>query len=183
MTKRPDTAKPAARETAAAAMDLGLSLPLVSTNSLAGMLEECAAPPYNGKADLPHLADSPQLEIDDLFPLAETLQLLRLAELTEGDIQLTPLGQRFVDKDVDQRKKVSERRTARAYPACLAHQAGLDERPTHRAPAIRFREKLEDYMSEDYAERTLRAIIDLGRYGEPFAYDENSQTFSYENPQ
>ena len=36
-------------------------------------------------------------------------------------------------------------------------------------------------MSEDYAERTLRAIINLGRYGELFAYDENSQMFSYEN--
>jgi NitT/TauT family transport system ATP-binding protein len=29
----------------------------------------------------------------------------------------------------------------------------------------------------------LRAIINLGRYGELFAYDENNQTFSYENPQ
>ena len=37
-------------------------------------------------------------------------------------------------------------------------------------------------MSEDYAERTLRAIINLGRYGELFAYDEDAQTFSYEDP-
>jgi NitT/TauT family transport system ATP-binding protein len=183
MTKRPDTAKPAAREAAAAAMGLGLSLPLVSTNSLAGMLEEIAAPPYDGKADLPHLADSLQLEIDDLFPLAETLQLLRLAELAEGDIKLTPLGQRFVDMDVDQRKKVFGDQLL-AQIALASHiKRVLDERPTHRAPAIRFREELEDYMSEDYAERTLRAIINLGRYGELFAYDENSQTFSYENPQ
>ena len=78
MTQRPDTTKPAAREAAAAAMGLGLALPRVSTNSLAGMLEEIAAPPYNGKADLPHLADSLQLEIDELFPLGETLQLLAL---------------------------------------------------------------------------------------------------------
>ena len=183
MTQRPDTAKPAAREAAAAAMGLGLSLPLVSTNSLAGMLEEIAAPPYNGKADLPHLADSLQLEIDDLFPLAETLQLLRLAELAEGDIKLTPLGQRFVDMDVDQRKKVFGDQLLAQIPLASHIKRVLDERPTHRAPATRFREELEDYMSEDYAERTLRAIINLGRYGELFAYDENSQTFSYENPQ
>jgi len=183
MTQRPDTAKPAAREAAAAAMGLGLSLPLVSTNSLAGMLEEIAAPPYNGNADLPHLADSLQLEIDDLFPLAETLQLLRLAELAEGDIKLTPLGQRFVDMDVDQRKKVFGDQLLAHIPLASHIKRVLDERPTHRAPAIRFREELEDYMSEDYAERTLRAIINLGRYGELFAYDENSQTFSFENPQ
>jgi NitT/TauT family transport system ATP-binding protein len=183
MTQRPE-AKPAAREAAAAAAaGLGLALPLVSTNSLAGMLEEIAAPPYNGKADLPHLADSLALEIDDLFPLGETLQLLKLAEFQEGDIKLTTLGQRFVDMDVDQRKKVFGDQLLAHIPLASHIKRVLDERPTHRAPATRFREELEDYMSEDYAERTLRAIINLGRYGELFAYDENSQTFSYENPQ
>jgi len=182
MTQRPVAAKPAARE-AAAAMGLGLALPLVSTNSLAGMIEEVAAPPYNGRADLPHLADSLGYEIDDLFPLAETLQLLRLAELEEGDIKLTPLGKRFVDMDVDQRKKVFGEEVLAHIPLASHIKRVLDERPSHRAPATRFREELEDYMSEDYAERTLRAIINLGRYGELFAYDENGQTFSYENPQ
>ncbi|MFZ0603579.1 MAG: nitrate/sulfonate/bicarbonate ABC transporter ATP-binding protein [Roseiarcus sp.] len=183
MTQRPAAAKPAAREAAAASMGLGLALPLVSTNSLAGMLEEIAAPPYDGRADLPHLADSLQLEVDDLFPLAETLQLLRFAELEEGDIKLTPLGQRFVDMDVDQRKKAFGEEVLAHIPLASHIKRVLDERPSHRAPATRFREELEDYMSEDYAERTLRAIINLGRYGELFAYDENSQTFSYENPQ
>ena len=182
MTQRPDPTKPATRE-AAAAVGLGLALPRVSTNSLAGMLEEIAAPPYDGKADLPHLADSLQLEIDELFPLGETLQLLRLAEFEEGDIKLTPLGQQFVDMDVDQRKKVLGDQVLAHVPLASHIKRVLDERPTHRAPATRFREELEDYMSEDYAERTLRAIINLGRYGELFAYDENSQTFSYENPQ
>src|SRR5271154_604222 len=183
MTQRPDTTNPAAREAAAAAMGLGLALPRVSTNSLAGMLEEIAAPPYNGKADLPHLADSIQLEIDDLFPLAETLQLLRFAVFEDADIKLTALGQRFVDMDVDQRKKVFGEQVLAHIPLASHIKRVLDERPSHRAPATRFREELEDYMSEDYAERTLRAIINLGRYGELFAYDENSQTFSYENPQ
>jgi NitT/TauT family transport system ATP-binding protein len=183
MTQRPDTTKPAAREAAAAAMGLGLALPRVSTNSLAGMLEEIAAPPYKGKADLPHLADSLQLEVDELFPLGETLQLLHLAEFEDADIKLTPLGQRFVDMDVDQRKKVFGDQVLAYIPLASHIKRVLDERPTHRAPATRFREELEDYMSEDYAERTLRAIINLGRYGELFAYDENSQTFSYENPQ
>ena len=182
MTQRPDPTKPAARE-AGTAVGLGLALPRVSTNSLAGMLEEIAAPPYDGKADLPHLADSLQLEIDELFPLGETLQLLRLAEFEEGDIKLTALGQRFVDMDVDQRKKVMGEEVLAHIPLASHIKRVLDERPTHRAPATRFREELEDYMSEDYAERTLRAIINLGRYGELFAYDENSQTFSYENPQ
>ena len=182
MTQRPEP-KRAEREAAVAAVGLGLALPLVSTNSLAGMLEEIAGPPYDGRADLPHLADSLQMEVDDLFPLGETLQLLKLAEFAEGDIKLTPAGKQFVDMDVDQRKRLLAEHLLANIPIAAHIKRVLDERPSHRAPATRFREELEDYMSEDYAERTLRAIINLGRYGELFAYDENAQTFSYENPQ
>jgi hypothetical protein len=50
----------------------------------------------------------------------------------------------------------------------------LDERAAHRAPASRFRDELEDYIPEESAEQTLRAIISWARYGEAFAYDEDS---------
>ncbi len=179
MTQRAETTRVAQP----AAAGLALALPDISTNSLAGMLEEIAAPPYNGKADLPHLADSLGFEIDDLFPLGETLQILKLADFEEADIKLTPLGQRFVDMDVDQRKKVLGEQTLANVPLASHIKRVLDERPSHRAPASRFREELEDYMSEDYADRTLKTVINLGRYGELFAYDENAQAFSYENPE
>jgi ATP-dependent DNA ligase len=42
----------------------------------------------------------------------------------------------------------------------------LDERRSHSAPAARFRNELEDYMSEDYADETLKTIVSWGRYGE-----------------
>ena len=58
----------------------------------------------------------------------------------------------------------------------------LDERPTHTAPAARFRNELEDYMSEDDADESLRTIVSWARYAELFAYDEQSETFSLENP-
>ena len=85
--------------------------------------------------------------------------------------------------DVDQRKKLFGDHLLAYVPLAAHIKRVLDERPTHRAPATRFREELEDYMSEDYAERTLRAVINLARYGELFAYDENAQAFSLENPQ
>ena len=182
MTQRP-APKAAGREGGLAGAGLAMELPRVSTNSLAGLLEELAAPPYNGRADLPHLADALQLEIDDLFPLAETLQLLRFAELEEGDMKLTPAGKRFVEADIDQRKKMFGDHLLANVPLAARIKRVLDERPSHRAPATRFRDEIEDYMSEDYAERTLRAVINLGRYGELFAYDENAQAFSLENPQ
>ena len=117
------------------------------------------------------------------FPVAETLQLLRFAELAEGDIKLTPAGQRFAEMDVDQRKKLFGDHLLAYVPLAQRIRRVLDERPSHYAPATRFREELEDYMSEDYAEMTLRSVTTWGRYGEIFAYDESAQAFSLENPQ
>ena len=58
----------------------------------------------------------------------------------------------------------------------------LDERPSHRAPYRRFSEELEDFMSEEFATETLAAVISWGRYAELFAYDEQAQAFSLEDP-
>ena len=58
----------------------------------------------------------------------------------------------------------------------------LDERGTHTAPVGRFRGELEDHMSEDFADQTLRAVTSWARYGEVFAYDESTGVFSLDNP-
>ncbi len=181
MTRKP-TSKSPGKDGMFPGTGIGMVLPRVSTNSIAGLIEEVAAPPYNGKADLPHLADSLQLEIDELFPIAETLQLMRFAELEEGDIKLTAAGRRFADAEVDVRKKLFGDHLVAYVPLAARIKRVLDERPSHYAPAARFREELEDYMSEEYAEKTLRAAINWGRYGELFAYDEDARAFSLENP-
>jgi NitT/TauT family transport system ATP-binding protein len=182
MTKRPEPAG-LGREGAFPGLGFGMALPRISTNTIAGMIEEIAAEPYSGRADLPALADSLQMEVDELFPVAETLQLLRFAEIEEGDIKLTSAGFRFAEADVDVRKKLFGDHLIAYLPLAARIKLVLDERPSHTARAVRFLEELEDYMSEDYAERTLKSVVNWGRYGELFAYDETTETFSLENPQ
>ena len=58
----------------------------------------------------------------------------------------------------------------------------LDERPTHRALVSRFRDELEDFMSEEFADQTLRGVIQWARYGEVFAYEEDAGVLSLDNP-
>ena len=52
----------------------------------------------------------------------------------------------------------------------------------HIAPRSRFLDELEDHMTTDAAEQTLRAVVAWARFAEAFAYDDDSQTFSLENP-
>jgi NitT/TauT family transport system ATP-binding protein len=158
---------------------VGMALPPVSTNELAGLMETLSASP-DGRADLPALAEELNFEVDDLFPIAETLQLLRFAEVERGDIQLTAAGRRFAEAGLDERKQLFAEHLVAYVPLAALIKRVLDERPNHRARAARFSEELEDFMSEDYAEETLKAVVAWCRFAELFDYDEADQTFSLE---
>ena len=102
--------------------------------------------------------------------------------MAHGDIHLIDAGRRFVESDVDARKKLFADALLAHVPLAAQIRRVLDERTSHRAPYSRFAEELEDHMSEEYAEETLSAVIQWGRYAELFAYDEQSQAFSLEDP-
>ncbi len=180
MTRRTPT-PPAAIASPAAAAGFATPLHPVNTNLLAGLLETIVAAPYAGKADLPALADDLQMELDELFPLGEVLHLLQFAVLEEGDIRLLDTGRAFVDADTDTRKHQFAAALRAHVPLIAAIRRTLDERWNHRAPALRFRDELEDHMSPDYADETLRAVISWGRYAELFSYDEESDQFSLDD--
>ena len=160
---------------------IAMVLPRVSTNSLAGLIEEVDGTPFDGRASMSELADSLQLEADELFPMAETLQLLRFAELQGPELVLTPSARRYAQGDVDQRKALFAQALSQHVPLVQHIRRVLDERASHEAPARRFRDELEDYMSEDYADETLRTVTLWGRYAEVFAYDEDDDRFSLED--
>ena len=149
----------------------------VSTNIMAGLLETLAAPPYNGRADLPALAEALQLEADELLPFGEALQLLRFGTLADGDLMVTDTGRQFVAADTDPRKALFAEALRAHVPLAAQIRQVLDERWNHRASAVRFRDELEDVMSPSYADDTMRAVIAWGRYAELYSYDEDADQF------
>jgi NitT/TauT family transport system ATP-binding protein len=161
---------------------IGSVLPRVSSNLLAGLVETVAAPPFNGTADLPKIASDVQMEIDELFPVAETLQMMRFAEVEGGDIRLTPEGLAFANAEINERKHIFARHLLNYVPLAAHIRRVLDERASHAARKSRFIDELEDFMGENDAEQTLRAVISLARYAEAFAYDDANEMFSLENP-
>jgi len=161
---------------------IGTHLPRISANLIAGLIESVAAPPYDGKADLPHIASDLKLEIDDLFPAAEAAQMLRFAELEGGDLKLTHMGKRFAETDIAERKVIFSRSLLGHVPLAAHIRRVLDERESHAAPKSRFYDELEDHMSPEAAEDTLKAVVAWGRFGELFAYDDGTGMFSLDNP-
>jgi NitT/TauT family transport system ATP-binding protein len=162
----------------------GIAMPLmhVSPNQISGLVEALAAAPYNGKADLPDIAYEQELEVDELFPVAEAMQLLRLAEVEGGDIKLTHMGKRFADGELNERKEIFSRALMAHVPLSAHIRKVLDERASHSAPKTRFLDELEDHMAEDAAEESLKTIVSWARFAELFSYDDDAASFSLENP-
>ncbi|HEY0267549.1 MAG TPA: nitrate/sulfonate/bicarbonate ABC transporter ATP-binding protein [Rhizomicrobium sp.] len=161
---------------------IAMALAHVSPNQVAGLVEALAAPPYEGKADLPDIAYEQELEVDELFPVAEAMQLLRLADVEGGDIKLTHMGKRFADAELNERKEIFSRSLMNNVPLAAHIRKVLDERASHSAPKTRFLDELEDHMAEDAAEETLKTVVSWARFGELFSYDDDAALFSLENP-
>jgi NitT/TauT family transport system ATP-binding protein len=167
---------------AAGAQSIALPLTHVPPNQIAGLVEALSAQPYDGKADLPDIAYEQELEVDELFPVAEAMQLLRLADVEGGDIKLTHMGKRFADAELNERKEIFSRALMSHVPLAAHIRKILDERASHSAPRTRFLDELEDHMTEETAEETLKSVVSWARFAELFSYDDDAELFSLENP-
>jgi NitT/TauT family transport system ATP-binding protein len=153
-------------------------LPVVSLNRITGFLEALASPAYAGHAELAKIAEPLVLEINDLFPIADALHILEFVELKASTIKITAAGRVFVQSDTDQRKRLFREHLLRFVPLAAHIRQVLDERQGHEAPRGRFELELQDHLTPNDADSTLRAIIGWGRYAELFSYDDPARTFA-----
>jgi NitT/TauT family transport system ATP-binding protein len=145
------------------------SLPDTDVSRIEAVLELVAEPPFDGRADLPQLAEEAELPDEELFPTFEAM--LGLAHVESGDIMLTPLGRRYAAAQQAERQEIFGRQVLANVPlaarirTALADSAGgaLSEEP--------FIELLEEGMKENRARRTLGIAVEWGRYGELYEYD------------
>jgi NitT/TauT family transport system ATP-binding protein len=172
MTQRP------LRTVGAEPLSLGYRLPSATPHKIEGMIESLIEAPFDGKADLPALADELQLPDDTLFHLLEAGSLLGFIRVDEGDVTLLPLGKRFAEADTTDRKAMFAEQLLLHISLASHIRHVLDERRDHRAPEGRFIQELEDFLSDDEAERVLEQVIAWGRYAEIFDYDYTSGVLS-----
>lgn len=162
---------------------MGYRLPEVPISEMMGFLETLAAHTGKVKIDLPELAEELHFEIDELFPITEVLEILRFAQVSSGDIELTVLGKQLVEADILERKKIFAKQLIDQVPFAKHVRQVLDADPEHTQSEARFLKELEEHLSEQAAAEVLTIVIDWGRYAEIFAYDYNSGLLSLENPE
>ncbi len=168
---------------ASTTITLAYRLPDADISELTGLMETIeSVPEHAGEIELSELAEAWHLDIDDLFPLTEALDILHFASVKKGKLVLTEDGKAFARTDILERKKQFAQHLLRYIPLAKHIRRILEERPEQSAPKARFLNELEDYLSEEEAGRVLRVVIDWGRYAELFAYDNNEEILNLENP-
>lgn len=162
---------------------LGYRLPKTEISELTGFLEELNSPEYEKKVSIQDLADELSLDVDNIFPIIESLEILRFAFAKEGVIELSVAGKQFAEANILERKKIFASHLMSYVPLARHVRRILDEEDDHTEDEERFLNELHDYLSEEASEEVLKVAIDWGRYAEIFAYDYNSGKLSLENPE
>ncbi len=155
-------------------LQLGDRLPEADIARMEGLLELLAGEPFLGRADLPRLAEGTQLTDDELLHVSSALALLGLAQIAQGDILITPLGQRYVDGNNTLRQEIFGQQILTHVPLVAYIRHGLEQDPSGDLPEELFLKLLRYTLDETEAERVLRVAIQWGRYGEVFEYDFNT---------
>lgn len=162
-------------------MGIGMALPHISSNVLQGFMETIASN-YNGRADLPQLAEVLNMDAGEILKIAETLQLFRFCELESGDVCLTSQGIKCAAESIEERKKIFCDHLQKYVPLAAYIRNVLDTHPDHSASISQFRDKIETYIPSSSAQEALKAVTSWARYAELFMYDEKSEKFFLEEP-
>ncbi|SPA27347.1 putative putative Binding-protein-dependent transporter,ATP_binding component [Cupriavidus taiwanensis] len=156
------------------AREIGYRLPDADISQMEAILDLLCEAPFQGRADLPHLADKAGLTDDELLPACEALQLVQLVSIEAGDIATTDAGRAYYAAGPQQRKAIFGRQLL-ANVALAAHVRR--ELVASEAGEIREEqvlEELEQFLKPAEAERVLSVAIGWGRYGEIFEYSYHS---------
>jgi len=146
------------------------ALPHVRVGGISGLLELIADQP-EGADDLPRLAERLQLEVDDLLPILDAAVLLGFAEVSQGDVRLTEVGQDFATTTILRSKDLVRQQALTYIPVLNSIVQTLREKRSGSMRADFFLDLWDEHFPHEEAERQFATTVDWGRYAELFEYD------------
>ncbi len=158
----------------AAAEQIGYRLPDADISQMEAILDMLCEAPFNGRADLPHLADEASLTDDDLLPACEALQLLKLATIERGDINVTALGRTYYDTEPPERKVLFGKQLLENVALAAHIRRELEAAEDGEIKEEHVLRELEAFLKPEEAERVMTVAIGWGRHGEVYEYSYNS---------
>jgi len=143
-------------------------LPYVEVGKLVGLLVYLED--SEGKVDVYMIPDDIDIEADELISLLNIAQTLGFVEVKEGDVFITDTGKEVVYGD-ENKRKIIFKEAIKKIPIFKKVINLLIRAKENAVDKDELLEALQEEMSSDEAQETLRGIIELGRYAELIGYN------------
>ena len=152
-------------------------LPDVSVNEIIGLLEVLDA--HQGEEDIFHLAIQIHKEFGHLINITKAAEFLDFVDTPKQKILLTELGKRFVESDIESRKRLWKEQLQKLaiYRRILDM---LKKATKGRLERGYVEEELVLYMPQEDPVKMFNILTNWARYGELFAYSEDTGYITFE---
>jgi len=148
------------------------TLPNVQVTSVIGLLESIAD--QGGAADIFDLGQKIQKDFGTTLYLVKAAELFDLVDTPKHTVILTDLGRRFVDADINARKRVlHELFGALKIVQLTTNLLKADE--TLRIPVERLTERVQEWLPNENPINIVEALISWGRFAEFFGYNDDTK--------
>ncbi len=148
-------------------------VPHARVGGLSGLLE--LIHDQGGREDLPKLAQTLRLEVDDLLPTVDAATLLGFATVANGDVTITPEGREFATADVQRSKDLFREQLLKNLPFVHTIVETLRTKKNGRVGKDFFMDVLDEHFSESEAEEQFQTLLTWGRYAQLFDYDSKEE--------
>lgn len=143
-------------------------LPMVQSADILGLLEFLEA--QGGTSDLFQVASHTHVPFERVLTTVKAAEMLDLVDTPKRSVLLTPLGKRFVNANMDDRKdlwraQLLELRLFRVVKEMLHLEEG-------ELPKEALLQEIATRLPMEDPEATFETIVAWGRFGELFAYRE-----------
>ncbi len=145
-------------------------IPHARVGGISGLLELIVDQP-EGTDDIPRLAERIQLEVDDLLPIMDAAVVLGFAEVSQGDVKLTEIGQDFATTTILRSKDLFRQQVIDRVPLIKSIVSTLKEKRNRSMRSDFFKDLLDEHFPHAETERQFATAVDWGRYAELFEYD------------
>jgi NitT/TauT family transport system ATP-binding protein len=148
-------------------------LPHARAGGISGLLEIIHT--RGGREDLPKLAESLRLEVDDLLPAVDAAALLGFAEVAHGDVTITATGEEFATTGVHRSHQMFKEQVLKTVPFVATVMEALRQKGDGGIGKEFLLDILDEHFSEAESEKQFQTLVDWGRYAQLFEYNADEE--------
>lgn len=128
-----------------------------------------------GREDLPKLAESLSLEVDDLLPAIDASALLGFAEVAHGDVMITAAGKEFATAGVHRSHEIFKEQVLKNVPFISTVVEAIRHKKDSGINKEFLLDILDEHFSESESGRQFQTLVDWGRYAHLFEYNADEE--------